>query len=370
MKFSWETNETEEPQDTTQGVRVSLQPFSDLRSRVSAVMSDGARWLAGCVDKLTDGKGTEVTKEEYLDMLSSLLREVEGSTFGVDSRDALDGYFARFKREAVAAFREANGQPTYSIREWDYVLEDRYTLFDKLLGEVMYLPNATVSREWFYAMYHMVKQLPYPEDLMVRFEDATADAIYESTVEEIGANSPLFGVFAGQMTLDEALTMLGAPTDICGKSPDTLEFRVEWRRLVQALAGRFEQEFGYNPLEKQESTPFGGESDWGFGGGCLGDTSPFTQTQSPFGSTAQSNPFRGGYLGETSPFTKTQSPFGSTAQSNPFSSSTRGAFGSTAQSNPFSAQSSMAFSPRSKRKSFLNFGNARPNFTFLGAHFF
>ena len=348
MKFSWETNETEEPQDTTQGVRVSLQPFSDLRSRVSAVMSDGARWLAGCVDKLTDGKGTEVTKEEYLDMLSSLLREVEGSTFGVDSRDALDGYFARFKREAVAAFREANGQPTYSIREWDHVLEDRYTLFDKLLGEVMYLPNAAVSREWFYAMYHMVKQLPYPEDLMVRFEDATADAIYESVVEEVGFDSPLFGVFAAGMTLDEALTMLGAPTDLCGKSPDTLEFRVEWRRLVEALAVRFEEEFGYNPLEKRESLPkqlfpSAGVADWGF---------------------------RGGYLGETSPFTKTQSPFGSTAQSNPFSSSTRGAFGSTVQSNPFSAQSSMAFSPRSKRKSFLNFGNARPKFTFLGAHFF
>lgn len=253
MKFSWETNETEESQDTTQEVRISLQTFGDLRSRVSSVMSDDAKWLAGCVDKLTSGKGTDVSKEEYLGMMSSLLREVEGSTFGGTSQGTLVGYFARFKREAVAAFREANGQPTYCIREWDYFLENRYTLFDKLLGEVLYLPNGKVSREWFYAMYHMVKQVPYSEDLLVRFDDATADAIYESVVGEVGADSPLFGVFASPMALSEALTMLGAPTDICGKSPNTLELRVEWRRLVEALAGRFEEEFGYSPLEKRES---------------------------------------------------------------------------------------------------------------------
>lgn len=369
MKFSWQTNETEEPQDATQEVSVSLQPFSDFRGRVSAVMSDDAKWLAGCVDKLTDGKGTEVTKEEYLDMMSSLLRDVEGSTFGGDSRDVLDGYFTRFEREAVAAFREANGQPTYCIEEWNTVLEDRGTLFDKLLGEVLDLPNATVSREWFYAMYHMVKQVPYSEDLLVRFEDATADAIYEYVVEEVGADSPLFGVFAAGMTLDEALTVFGVPTDLCGKTPNTLEFRVEWCRLVQALAGCFEEEFGGNPLEKKESTPeplfpSSGGGDWGFGGGYLGDTSPFG----------------GGYLGDTSPFgPSAKSPFGSTAQSNPFGSRTKSPFGSTTQSNPFgpstqsspfSAQPAMAYAPRSKRRSFLNFGNARPNFTFLGAHFF
>lgn len=334
MKFSWETDETEEPQDATQGVRVSLQPFKDFRGRASSVVSDGARWLAGCVDKLTDSKGPEVTKEEYLDMLSSLLRDVEGSTLGGDSRDVLDGYFSRFKKEAVDAFREANGQPTYCIEGWNTVLEDRGTLFDKLLSEVLYLPNARVSREWFYAMYHMVKRVPYTEDLLVRFEDVTADAIYESTVEEVGSDNPLFGVFVSPMTLQEALTMLGVPTDLCGKTPNTLEFRVEWRRLVQALADRFEEEFGYNPLDKKESTPeplfpSAGVADWGFGCGYLGDASPFTQTQSPFGSIPQSSP-----------------------------------------SNPFSAQPAMSYVPQSKKRSFLSFGNDRPNFTFLGAHFF
>lgn len=349
MELSGQTDETEESQDATQGVRVSLQPFRDFRSRASS----DARWLAGCVDKLIDGKGAEVAKEEYLDMLSSLLRDVEGRTFGGDSRDVLDRHFSRFKKEAVDAFREANGQPYYVIDKWDVILHKKNTLFDKLFSEVWYLPDGEVSRKWFYAMYHMVKQSDYPEDILKRFEDATADAIYESTVEEVGSDSPLFGIFAGPMTLEEALTMLGAPTDLCSKSPNTLEFRVEWRRLVESLAVRFEVEFGCNPLEEKESTPeplfpSAGVADWGSEG-----ANPFTQPQTTFGNATPS-PFG----------PSTLSPFGN-AMLSPFGNATLSPFGGSELSNPFSAQPSMAYIPKRMNWHFFNFGNIMPSLTFV-----
>lgn len=339
--------------EMAQEVRVSLRPLRDFRgwlstvlsddaNPVSTVLSDDAKRVSGSVDRLMDGKGDDVFKEEYLDMLSSLLCDMNGCTLG--------GYFDHFMKQAVDAFREANGQPYYVIDKWDVILHEKNALFDKLFSEVWYLPNGKVSRKWFYAMYHMVKQFDYPEDILKRFEDATADAIYESVVEEVGFDSPLFGVFAAGMTLDEALTMLGAPTDLCGKSPNTLEFRVEWRRLVEALAVRFEEEFGYNPLEKRESPPkqlfpSAGVADWGSEGDNPVNTSPFTQTQTPFSNA-------------------TLSPFGPSAQS-PFGNAMLSPFGGSELSNPFSAQPSMAYIPKRMSWHFFNFGNIMPSLTFV-----
>lgn len=335
MNFSWETKS----EDSDMGASPSgipMTPFKTLSDRLSAVLSDEAGYVKECVKDLLSDNPSYAGKDAYLEDLAYLLT-IAGD---YDRDDVVGRHMELFKRESADNFRDYNGQPEYEITRLPDLPGIRGDLYD-LLDGILY--QSKLSREWFYLIYHLVELMPYSDADKEDFKNSFADAVYEATVLEVGQDSPVFGVFAEGMSFDEVLNSLDVPMDVLELDSNTLEYRVELKRLAVLLANRFEGEYGYNPLEKgnRPEPPFGGTDN------------PFAPMQEGFTG--------GGYVPQASPFASTQDAFG---KSNPFAS-TQGAFG---KSNPFASTQGAFGKPNKPFEYSVSFG--RPRLSFLGLHRF